>query len=78
MKKNRIELIELIIYIILAIVLGVLAFGAIRQLSDADSSARIDLDHRAERKARCDSIGGKTGGDKCYKDGKEMFLGGKE
>ena len=78
MKKNRVELIRLIISIILAVVLGVLAFGIIRQLSDANSSARIELDHLADRKARCDSIGGHFGGEKCYKDGEEMFFGGEE
>lgn len=78
MKKNRVELIRLIITIILAIVLGVLAYGIIRQLSNASSTARIELDNLADRKARCDSIGGHFGVEKCYKDGEEMFIGGEE
>ena len=64
--------------IILAVVLGVLAYGIIRQLSNASLAVRIDLDHLADRKARCDSIGGHFGGEKCYKDGEEMFVGGEE
>lgn len=78
MKKNRVELIRLIISIILAIVLGVLAYGIIRQLSNASSAARIELEHLEDRKARCDSIGGHFGREKCYKDGEEMFVGGEE
>lgn len=79
MKKNRVELIGgLIMSMILVVVLAMLATGAIRQLSDADSAARIKLDHLADRKARCDSIGGHFGGEKCYKDGEEMFSGGEE
>ena len=30
------------------------------------------MDDRAATKAYCDSIGGKLGGDKCYKDGVEQ------
>lgn len=78
MKKNRAELIRLIISIILAVVLAALAVGAICQLSNASFSARTELDHLADRKARCDSIGGHFGGEKCYKDGEEMFFGGEE
>lgn len=78
MKKNRVELIKLIMSIILAVVLGVLAYGIIRQLSNASFAARIELDNLADRKARCDSIGGHFGGEKCYKDGEEMFVGGEE
>lgn len=79
LKNKKIgEIIRLIISIILAIVLGVLAYGIIRQLSNASFTARIELDHLADRKARCDSIGGHFGGEKCYKDGEEMFIGGEE
>lgn len=78
MKKNRVELIRLIISIILAIVLGVLAYGIIRQLSNASFAARIELDNLEDRKARCDSIGGHFGREKCYKDGEEMSFGGEE
>lgn len=76
-KRTR-EIIKLIMSIILAIVLGVLAYGIIRQLSNASLAVRIDLDHLADRKARCDSIGGHFGGEKCYKDGEEMFVGGEK
>lgn len=78
MKKNRVELIGLIMSIILAVVLAVLAIWAICQLLAASSAARIELDHLADRKARCDSIGGQFGVEKCYKDGEEMFFGGEE
>ena len=79
LKNNKTgEIIRLIITIILAIVLGVLAYGIIRQLSNASFAARIELDNLADRKARCDSIGGHFGGEKCYKDGEEMFVGGEE
>lgn len=78
MKKNRVELIGLIMFIISCIVLAALAFGAIYQLLAASSAARIELDHLADRKARCDSIGGQFGVEKCYKDGEEMFFGGEE
>lgn len=78
MKKDRVELIGLIMSITLAVVLAALAAGAILQLSAANSAARIELDHLADRKARCDSIGGQFGVEKCYKDGEEMFFGGEE
>ena len=78
MKKNRVELIGLIMSIILAVVLAALAVGAILQLSAANSAALIELDHLADRKARCDSIGGQFGVEKCYKNGEEMFFGGEE
>ena len=78
MKKNRVELIGLIMSIISCIVLAALAFGTIYQLLAASSAARIELDHLADRKARCDSIGGQFGVEKCYKDGEEMFFGGEE
>lgn len=77
-NKRTGEIIRLIITIILAIVLGVLAYGIIRQLSNASSAARIELDNLENRKARCDSIGGHFGREKCYKDGEEMFVGGEE
>lgn len=32
----------------------------------------------ANLKAYCDSIGGRLGGDKCYKDGEELLFGGEE
>lgn len=79
LKNNKTgEIIRLIITIILAVVLGVLAYGIIRQLSNASFAARIELDNLADRKARCDSIGGHFGGEKCYKDGEEMFVGGEK
>lgn len=79
LKNNKTgEIIRLIITIILAVVLGVLAYGIIRQLSNASFAARTELDNLADRKARCDSIGGHFGGEKCYKDGEEMFVGGGE
>ena len=78
MKKNRVELIGLILSIMLAVALAALAAGAILQLSAENYAARIELDHLADRKARCDSIGGHFGGEKCYKDGEEMFFGGEE
>ena len=78
MKKDRVEFIGLIISIILAVVLAALAVGAICRLLNARSAARIEQDHLANRKARCDSIGGHFGGDKCYKNGEEMFFGGEE
>lgn len=78
MKKNRKELIGLIISIILSTVFAALAVGAICQLSGESSAARIELDHLADRKARCDSVGGYFGGEKCYKNGEEMLFGGEE
>lgn len=78
MKESRVEFIGFTISIILAIVLAALAVGAICQLSSANSAARIELDHLADRKARCDSIGGQFGVEKCYKDGEEMLFGGDE
>jgi hypothetical protein len=79
LKNNKTgEIIRLIITIILAVVLGVLAYGIIRQLSNASFTARIELDNLADRKARCDSIGGHFGREKCYKDGEEMFVGGEK
>ena len=78
MKKNRVELIGLIMSIILAVLIAALAGVAILQLSAENSAARIELDHLADRKARCDSIGGQLGAEKCYKDGEEMFFGGEE
>lgn len=78
MKKDRAELIGLMTSITLAVALAALAAGAVLQLSAANSAARIELDHLADRKARCDSIGGQFGVEKCYKDGEEMFFGGEE
>ena len=78
MKRNRVELIGLIMSIILAVVLAALAVGVLCQFLAANSAARIELDHLADRKARCDSIGGQFGVEKCYKDGEEMFFGGEE
>ena len=77
MKKSREELIGLIISIMLPTIFAALAVGAICQ-SGESSAARIELDHLADRKVRCDSIGGYFGGEKCYKNGEEMIFGGEE
>ena len=71
-RKDVIELLGgIIITLILMITLAVMCVHS-HEFYIESSNKALNL------KAYCDSIDGKLGGDKCYKDGEEMFLGGEE
>lgn len=50
--------------------LSLLVFALLLGLSSSISS--YDFDKQSELSARCRSIGGQIGNDKCYKDGREI------
>lgn len=71
-RKDAIELLGgFIITLILMIILAI-TFTRLHEFYTESSNKTSNL------KAYCDSIGGEFGGDKCYKDGEEMFFGGEE
>lgn len=71
-RKDVIELFGgIIITLILMIVLAIV-YTHLNESYIESSNKSSNL------KAYCDSIDGGLGGDKCYKDGKEMLFGGEE
>lgn len=51
---------------LLLVIIAIFLMGYIEKVTHEE------MDNRADIKAYCDSIGGKLGGDKCYKDGVEQ------
>ena len=71
-RKDVIELFGgIVITLILAIIMAI-TYTHSHEFYIESSNKTSNL------KAYCDSIGGSLGGDKCYKDGEEMLLGGEE
>lgn len=71
-KKDVIELIGGIIITLILVVMVTTTYAYLNKHYIESTNETLDL------KAYCNSIDGSVGGDKCYKDGKEMFFGGEE
>ena len=55
-----------IVVALLVVIISIFVMGYVEKVTHEK------MDDRAAIKAYCDSIGGKLGGDKCYKDGIEL------
>ena len=65
-RKDYLEAISLVIFLIVTLALAVATFRALDQhfVQHTEESAKL--------KSYCDSVGGVIGNDKCYVDGKEI------
>lgn len=71
-RKDAIELFGGIIITLILVVVLAITYTHLHEFYIESTNKTLNL------KAYCDSIGGELGGDKCYKDGEEMILGGEE
>lgn len=61
------------VVILTGIAIGVMTLIAVCAIVGIyERETREAMDKAAATKAFCDSVGGQYGGEKCYKDGKEM------
>lgn len=71
-RKDVIELLGAIIVTLILMAVMAIAYAHLHEFYIESSNKTSNL------KAYCDSVDGELGGNKCYKDGKEMFSGGEE
>ena len=71
-RKDIIELLVGIIILPILMTVIVITYTCLHESYTESSNKTANL------KAYCDSISGNLGGDKCYKDGKEMLFRGEE
>lgn len=71
-RKDVIELFGGIIIMLILMIILAIAYAHLHESYIESSNKTLNL------KAYCDSIGGRLGRDKCYKDGKKILSGGEE
>jgi hypothetical protein len=71
-RKDVIELFGGITITLILMVILAITYTHLHEFYIESTNKTLNL------KAYCDSIGGELGGDKCYKDGEEMILGGEK